>query len=193
MQIILNLLTHTEWRAVTFFLLRIFGKLQIYARSDDCRIRYAQIHTSLRNAGRCPSGIIAGLKFIEYRWLVAEHSIEIYGALVAAAFAAFGIWLGLRFTQRTKIVGVREVMVDTPVEFVRDQEKLASLGHAAMYLIFATAFGLTLGFNTPFIFFCTIGWGIGVIVHGLNAFEIVNIYGPPWETKQIEKRLGRPL
>ena len=72
--------------------------------------------------------LIAALKFIEYRWLVVEHSIEIYGALVAAVFAAFGIWLGLRLTRHTKTVEVREVMVAAPVEFVRDQEKLQSLG-----------------------------------------------------------------
>jgi DNA-binding CsgD family transcriptional regulator len=72
--------------------------------------------------------LIAGLKFIEYRWLVVEHSIEIYGALVAAVFAAFGIWLGLRLTRHTKIVEVREVMVEAPSEFVCDQEKLHSLG-----------------------------------------------------------------
>jgi DNA-binding CsgD family transcriptional regulator len=72
--------------------------------------------------------LIAGLKFIEYRWLVVEHSIEIYGALVATVFAAFGIWLGLRLTRHTKIVEVREVMVAAPAEFVRDQEKLESLG-----------------------------------------------------------------
>ena len=27
--------------------------------------------------------LIAGLKAIEYRWLVVEHSIEIYGGIVA--------------------------------------------------------------------------------------------------------------
>lgn len=72
--------------------------------------------------------LIAALKFIEYRWLVVEHSIEIYGALVAAVFAAFGIWLGLRLTRQPKTVVVREVMVATPSEFVLDQEKLSALG-----------------------------------------------------------------
>jgi len=28
--------------------------------------------------------LIAGLRLIEYRWLVVEHSVEIYGGLVAA-------------------------------------------------------------------------------------------------------------
>ncbi len=32
--------------------------------------------------------LIAGLKLIEYRWLVVEYSVEIYGGLVAAVFAS---------------------------------------------------------------------------------------------------------
>jgi DNA-binding CsgD family transcriptional regulator len=72
--------------------------------------------------------LIAGLKFIEYRWLVVEHSVEIYGGLVAAVFAGLGIWLGLRFTRRTETVVVREVMVEAPANFVRDEHKVESLG-----------------------------------------------------------------
>ena len=37
------------------------------------------------------------------------------------------------------------------------------------------------------------GWGIGIISHGLSAFEVLNFFGPDWEKKQIEKRLGRKL
>jgi DNA-binding CsgD family transcriptional regulator len=42
--------------------------------------------------------LIAALKWTEYRFLVIEHSIEIYGGLIAASFAALGIWLGLKLT-----------------------------------------------------------------------------------------------
>lgn len=72
--------------------------------------------------------LIAALRLIEYRWLVLEHSVEIYGGLVAAVFAALGIWLGLKLTRRTETVVVREVMVPAPSEFVRDDSKLESLG-----------------------------------------------------------------
>lgn len=72
--------------------------------------------------------LIAGLKTIEYRWLVLEYSVEIYGGLVAAIFAAVGIWLGLRLTRHTETVVVREVMVEAPSAFVRDEGKLESLG-----------------------------------------------------------------
>lgn len=37
------------------------------------------------------------------------------------------------------------------------------------------------------------GWGIGVIVHGLAAYEIVRFLGPKWERAIIERRLGRKL
>jgi DNA-binding NarL/FixJ family response regulator len=72
--------------------------------------------------------LIAGLKLIEYRWLVVQHSIEIYAGLVAAVFAGVGIWLGQRLTRRTETVVVREVMVEAPSSFVRDAAKLDLLG-----------------------------------------------------------------
>jgi len=72
--------------------------------------------------------LIAGLKAIEYRWLVVEHSVEIYGGIVAAVFAGLGIWLGLRLTRHRETVVVREVMVPAPVDFVRDEKKVDALG-----------------------------------------------------------------
>lgn len=72
--------------------------------------------------------LIAGLKLIEYRWLVVEHSLEIYGGLIAAMFASLGIWLGLKLTRRTETVVVREVEIPAPVNFVRDESKVQSLG-----------------------------------------------------------------
>ena len=37
------------------------------------------------------------------------------------------------------------------------------------------------------------GWGIGIVSHGLSAFEVFNFFGAEWEKRQIEKRLGRKL
>ncbi len=55
--------------------------------------------------------LIAALQFSEYRFVVIEHSVELYAAMVAALFAAFGIWLGLRITRRRETIVVREVPV----------------------------------------------------------------------------------
>ena len=38
-----------------------------------------------------------------------------------------------------------------------------------------------------------LGWGIGVISHGMSVFEVYSFFGADWEKKQIEKRLGRKL
>ena len=72
--------------------------------------------------------LIAVLQLVEYRWLVIEHSVAIYGAVIAAIFAGVGIWLGLKLTRPTETVVVREVMVEAPSSFVRDQGKVDSLG-----------------------------------------------------------------
>jgi DNA-binding CsgD family transcriptional regulator len=74
--------------------------------------------------------LIAVLQAIEYRFLVVEHSIEIYGGIVAAIFAGVGIWLGLKFTKPKLVVKEVpvEVMVPAPSAFTLDERKLDSLG-----------------------------------------------------------------
>jgi two-component system, NarL family, response regulator LiaR len=71
--------------------------------------------------------LIAGLKWTEYRFLVIEHSIEIYGGLIAATFAVLGIWLGLRLTGTREKVVVKEVPVAAERTFVPDERKRENL------------------------------------------------------------------
>src|SRR5450755_3632166 len=67
--------------------------------------------------------LIATLQYTQYRFVVIEHSVELYSALVAILFASFGIWLGLRIThsrERSReiireTVVVREVLVPAKV------------------------------------------------------------------------------
>jgi transcriptional regulator with XRE-family HTH domain len=37
------------------------------------------------------------------------------------------------------------------------------------------------------------GWGIGVAMHALRVFRPHALFGPQWERRQVEKRLGRSL
>jgi len=55
--------------------------------------------------------LVAVLQWTQYRFLVIEHSAEIYGALIAAIFAGLGIWLGLRLKASRERVVLREVPV----------------------------------------------------------------------------------
>lgn len=82
--------------------------------------------------GLMGGALIVVLKAIEYRYLMVEHAVEIYGALIAALFSAVGIWLGLTLTKSRERVVVKEVEVQVPVPvsatFVRDDQKAEALG-----------------------------------------------------------------
>jgi len=72
--------------------------------------------------------LIAALKWAEYRFLVIEHSIEIYGGLIAATFAALGIWLGLKLTSKRQRVITKEISVPTGEPIPVDDSKREALG-----------------------------------------------------------------
>ena len=71
--------------------------------------------------------LIALLRWTEYQFLVVEHSIEIYGGLIAATFAVLGIWLGLKLTAKRQTIVVREVSVPAEGPFMPDERKREGL------------------------------------------------------------------
>jgi DNA-binding CsgD family transcriptional regulator len=85
--------------------------------------------------GLVGGALVAALAWSEYHFLILEHSVEIYGAVVAGLFAAFGIWLGQRLTGKPKPVivrevEIREVAVASPASepFVVDDARREALG-----------------------------------------------------------------
>ncbi len=60
---------------------------------------------------------VAGLEWLEYRYVTRAFSTEIYIVLLAVAFAGLGLWAGHRLTRRR-----------TPSEFVRNDAAIRSLG-----------------------------------------------------------------
>ena len=78
--------------------------------------------------GLCGGALILLLKLVEYRFLVVEHSIEIYGGLIALLFAVLGIWLGLKLTKTKETVVFREVMLPAPATFILNETRLRELG-----------------------------------------------------------------
>lgn len=76
--------------------------------------------------GLVGGALIALLKAVEYRYLVIERSVEIYGGLIAAIFAATGIWLGLKLTRVRETVVVREVPAP-PGPFIPNERKIEEL------------------------------------------------------------------
>ena len=78
--------------------------------------------------GLCGGVLIVLLKLIEYRFLVVEHSIEIYGGLIALLFAVLGIWLGLKLTRKTETIVVKEVLRPVSPTFTLNETRLRELG-----------------------------------------------------------------
>jgi len=76
--------------------------------------------------GLCGGLLITVLKITEYRFLVVEHSVEVYGGLVAALFSALGIWLGLTLKRRRLAAAVQLAPASEP--FIADKQRQAELG-----------------------------------------------------------------
>jgi DNA-binding CsgD family transcriptional regulator len=74
--------------------------------------------------------LIAILRWSEYQFLVIEHSLEIYGAIVAIIFVVFGIWLGIKLTKPREKIVLREVLVptDPAATFTLNRPQLDALG-----------------------------------------------------------------
>ena len=78
--------------------------------------------------GLCGGLLILALRVIEYRFLVIQHSFDIYGGLIAVLFAGVGIWLGLKLTRKEEVIVVREVPVIVSQPFTVNEDNVRSLG-----------------------------------------------------------------
>ena len=89
--------------------------------------------------GVCGGVLVAALKLTEYRFLVVEHSVEIYVGLVAALFAGLGIWLGLTLTRKKPTTATGEIPAQAQIKdrsepFVADETRVRQLGITAREL-----------------------------------------------------------
>jgi len=75
--------------------------------------------------------LIAALRAVEYRFLVVEHSVEIYGGLIALVFSVVGVWLGLTITRKEvikeEVIVVKEVPAAAATPFTVNDQKLREL------------------------------------------------------------------
>ena len=97
----------------------------------SCRIRTSVKKQTLVHIliyGLCGGILIVALRMIEFRFLIVEHSIEIYGGLIAALFAGVGMWLGLKLTRKKEVLIVKEVQVPATTPFSLNEQRLKDLG-----------------------------------------------------------------
>lgn len=87
-----------------------------------------QTRIHILSYGLCGGILIVALRMIEFRFLIVEHSIEIYGGLIAALFAGVGIWLGLKLTKKKEVLIVKEVRVPATGPFSINEQRLKDFG-----------------------------------------------------------------
>lgn len=68
--------------------------------------------------------------------------------------------------------------------------------HATIYLLVSGGLAAMLlaegGFKRWWVYMAAF-WGLGLLFHGLRAFNAIPIFGGDWERRQVEKMLGRKL
>jgi DNA-binding NarL/FixJ family response regulator len=72
--------------------------------------------------------LVAVLKLTEFHFLVIEHSVQIYVALIAALFAGIGIWLGLMLTRKKAPVVIKEVSAGAAEPCIADEARVRQFG-----------------------------------------------------------------
>jgi transcriptional regulator with XRE-family HTH domain len=67
--------------------------------------------------------------------------------------------------------------------------------HAAQYALVITIMAVINYFTSdyPWVLWTAFGWGTGLLVHYLMISDRVPFWGPVWEKRIVEERLGRKL
>ncbi len=88
-------------------------------------------------------------------------------------------------------------MPDDEVRAFKEVRRLRGFyGHLLQYLIVVSVLLMVNLWFSPgrwWVQWVAMGWGIGVLSHGLSIWKGNPIFGPAWEKRQIEKRIGRKL
>ena len=81
--------------------------------------------------GASLAGILLLLKWLEFRFVIMDHSFEVYIGAIAILFTSLGIWLALKLSKRKTetIVVEKEVFISKPAEgYIPDEKTLLKFG-----------------------------------------------------------------
>ena len=106
--------------------------VQIHGEHANWEIQLITMKRHVLIFGLVGGVLVTLLKFIDYRFLVLEHSFEIYGGLIALTFAVLGIWLGIRLSGRQKTTISNKVVAPAAIpasqSFAPNDRKRGELG-----------------------------------------------------------------
>ena len=67
------------------------------------------------------------LRWLELRLLIFRHAFEVYLGIIALLFTALGIWLALKLTKPKTIIIEKDIILESPKEFVLNEAQLQVL------------------------------------------------------------------
>jgi transcriptional regulator with XRE-family HTH domain len=89
-----------------------------------------------------------------------------------------------------------EVRPDEALALAHVRKVKAFYIHLFQYLIIMSVLAAVNLIGSPgYLWFVwpALGWGLGVMAHGLSVFNFVPFLGGDWERRQVERHLGRKL
>ena len=98
--------------------------------------------------------------------------------------------------QETAMNSAKKLSTEEQAAFKSVQNLKAFYSHLITYVVVIILLFIINFINNPDYIWAVwpaLGWGIGIISHGLSVFEVFDVFSPEWEKKQIEKKLGRKL
>ena len=87
-------------------------------------------HKSIILYGVSLASLTLLLRWLEFRFMVIDHALDMYIGIIAVVFTALGIWLALKLA-RPKVQTVvieKEIMVQAPAEFIFNEAGFKALG-----------------------------------------------------------------
>ena len=71
--------------------------------------------------------MVFALKWLQWKYLIADHSLDIYIGLVAVFFTSLGVWMATQLSRPKTVFVEKEVYLPTPDDFTINEAELERL------------------------------------------------------------------
>ncbi|MBK0379019.1 response regulator transcription factor [Mucilaginibacter segetis] len=68
------------------------------------------------------------LKWIEWRFIIVEHTFEVYAGVIALLFTLLGIWLAIKLTKPKIVIVEKHIYSPSTNGFVINEKEILQLG-----------------------------------------------------------------
>ena len=93
--------------------------------------------------GICMALLLFILKWLELRFVIIDHALEVYVGAIALIFTGLGIWLAMKIVRPKVTVIEKEVYVNTPFSINRKELELLNLSKRELEVLQLMAEGLS--------------------------------------------------